>query len=132
MYKLLLVSMFVSQGILAQFQEVEYRGRDKNTNAPCKLYVTGAGFMNQVQSPENYFLNVLPRGFSHDGDSSGPFTLKPVAGKPNILHSHNGADEMVLFFENGDFLTGVPSGFNVKWLHGNHYHYDACRELQRK
>jgi hypothetical protein len=133
MKQLLIPVLFamMSQSVFAQFQETEYRGRDKNTNAPCKLYVTNAGYLTEDQSPESNFLDVVPRGFSHGGDSSGPFTLRPFSGNSQILYSHNGSDEMVLFFENGDFLSGSPSGYNIKWLHGNHYHYDVCRNMQK-
>jgi len=129
---ILIVSFFVSESLLAQVQQVVYVGRDKNTNAPCKLYVNNVGYKNDQRVPENFYMDVLPRGFSHGIDSAGPFRLGTVADKPNILYSLQNADEMVLFFENGDYLTGEPSGFNVKWLHGNHFHYDVCRNLRRK
>lgn len=128
---LVLLIALNSHFAFAQFEKIEYRGRDKNTNAPCKLYVNNAGFTSDNQVPENYFMDVLPKGFSHGIDSSGPFTLRPYQGNPNILFSQNGYDEMVLFFENGDYLNGTPTGYNVKWLHGNHYHYDICRNLQK-
>ena len=112
--------------------DVRFDGRNPQTNAPCILYVINSGYLNDSQERQDFFMEVEAKGFSHNGDSPGPVVLRPVQNRPNVLFSKTESEDMVLFFSNNDFLQGSPIGFNLRWLHGNHYHYESCQNLKRR
>lgn len=104
-------------------------GQDAASREPCFLYVLEV--LVSESDPANSLVK-LTTSYSHDGEAAEPFLVSPLASSPLVLTGigENGEDQLAVFlFEAGGDLTKARA-FNLKWLHGNHFHTNKCLGLK--
>ena len=105
-------------------------GRDANTNEECFLFVTEVGYTGPGQTAEQFFA-VIQTNYAHGSDHAAPFTVKTVANKPGVLAGlgSNGQDQIAIFLDPKTLDLRNVKSFNLKWLHGNHFHTNRCVDM---
>ncbi len=103
-------------------------GSDAISKSECMLFVVD---VQNVSASNSEFSAQVVTSYSHGDASPSSITVKPVAGKSNLLAGlgNNQADQIVMFLDNDNYdIQGVKS-FNLKWLHGNHFHTNRCENM---
>ena len=108
-----------------------YEGQDAITGKECLLFITDVGYTGPEHTPAQWYATVLT-SYRHDGDGAAPFTVKLHANKPGVLvgAGSNGQDLIALFLDPQDLNLNNLQSFNLKWLHGDHFHTNRCINLQ--
>lgn len=134
-----LVSLFISTQVFAQHNPegkhkgwpenslLVLEGQDAISKRDCFLFVTEVGFTGSEQTAEQFFA-VIETNYVHGGDKPAPFTIKLLKDKPGVLSgvSNNGKDQIAIFLNPNDLDLRNIKSFNLRWLHGNHYHSNRC------
>jgi hypothetical protein len=102
-------------------------GQDAISKDDCLLFVTEVGFTGTEQTPDQFFA-VVETNYAHGNDHAAPITVKPVANKPGVLAGVgvNGQDQIAIFLTPQDLDFRNVKSFNLKWLHGSHFHTNRC------
>lgn len=106
-------------------------GKDAITKEECLLFVTEVGFSGPEQTTEQWYATVLT-SYSHGGVSSEPITVRAVPTRPGALSGKatNGQDQIAIFLEPTALDLRNAKSFNLKWLHGDHFHSNRCIGLR--
>jgi hypothetical protein len=102
-------------------------GQDAVTQDECLLFVTDLGFTGPEQTPDQFFA-VIQTNYAHGDAQAAPFTVKIVTNRPGVLSGvgANGQDQIALFLDPQSLDLRNVKSFNLKWLHGNHFHTNRC------
>ncbi len=102
-------------------------GQDAISKDECLLFVTDVGYTGPEQTAEQFYA-VVQTNYAHGADQAAPMTVKAVSGKPNVLMGTgtNGKDQIAIFLNSSDLDLNQITSFNLKWLHGSHYHTNRC------
>lgn len=124
-------------------------GKDAISKQECALFVMDVGFTGPEQTVDQWYATVLT-SYSHGGDAAAAMTVQVHPTKPGTLFGTgaNGQDQIVIFLD-PQSVSQVASGshlssdltsqdidlrqaksFNLKWLHGDHFHTNRCMNLQ--
>jgi hypothetical protein len=102
-------------------------GQDAITKEECLLFVTEVGYTGPEQTADQFFA-VVETSYAHGSDHAAPFTVKAVANKAGVLSGlgSNGQDQIAIFLDPQALDLRNVKSFNLKWLHGNHFHTNRC------
>lgn len=108
-------------------------GRDAITQEECLLFVTDVGYTGAEETADQFYA-VVQTSYSHNQDHPQVITVKAKAQKPDILTGlgENGQDQIALFLPAqvaGHIDLRNVNSFNLRWLHGNHFHTSRCINL---
>lgn len=105
-------------------------GQDAVSKADCFLFVTDLGFTGPEQTPAQFFAKVQT-SYSHDRDAAQEITVQLHATRPDVLvgTGANGQDQIAIFLDPHTLDLRTAKSFNLKWLHGTHFHTNKCMGL---
>jgi hypothetical protein len=136
-----LLTLFASSQAYAQHNDehegwpentlLALEGLDAITKEDCLLFVTEVGFTGPEQTPDQFYA-VVETSYNHAGSHAAPMTVKSLASKPGTLSGvgANGQDQIVLFLNPQSLDLRTIKSFNIKWLHGNHFHTNRCVNMK--
>lgn len=106
-------------------------GKDAVSNKDCLLFVTDIGFTGPEQTPEQWYA-IVQTSYKHGSASAAPFTIKLHPTKPGILSGtgSNGKDQLAITLDPQALDLRNVKSFNLKWLHGDHFHTNRCVGMQ--
>jgi hypothetical protein len=104
-------------------------GVDAISGQECALFVMDVSAPGTTE--DQFYAKVLT-SYAHGDDAPEAILIKPVAGKPGVLAGtgSNGKDQLALFLDPTDLNLQNAKSFNLKWLHGTHFHTNRCVRLQ--
>jgi hypothetical protein len=105
-------------------------GQDAITKETCFLFVTDIGYTGPEQTQEQFFA-VVQTNYAHGSDKPSPFIVRAVPNKPGVLAGTGASsqDQIALFLDPQDLDLRNVKSYNLKWLHGNHFHMNRCMNL---
>lgn len=106
-------------------------GKDSITAKECFLFVMDLGFTGPEQKPEQFFAKVLT-AYSHGQEVPAPIEIRSVAGRAGVLSGTgaNGKDQIAVFLDPVHLDLKNIKSFNLKWLHGTHFHTSRCVNMK--
>lgn len=109
---------------------IVFEGIDAVSRKECALYVTDI-----QQQADGAFIYTAVTSYSHDDDSAGAFQIQVSPSKMDLLLGSADSGNPKAPHQLGIFLK-QPTGnivdaqsFNLRWLHGSHYHTNKCINL---
>lgn len=109
---------------------IAFEGIDAVSRQECALYVTDI-----QQQADGAFIYTALTSYSHDEDSAGAFQIQVSPSKKDLLLGTADSGNPKAPHQLGIILK-QPTGniadaqsFNLRWLHGNHYHTNKCINL---
>lgn len=127
----ILFAFFLGASAIAQSPLYSLEGQTPNQK-PCALVVLQTGFDGGVETPDRFFAEVTTTD-SHGGQGHLPLRVKMLAGKAGTLFgkSPDGKDQIAIQLDPPLPLDlKNAKSFNLKWLHGSHYHTLQCGQLR--
>ncbi len=141
-FAFLIAPLFVSSLALAESHDhddhsdfpegtrIAFEGIDAVSRQECALYVTDI-----QQQADGAYIYTAVTSYSHDEDSAGAFQIQANPNKMELLTGTADSGNPKAPHQIGIFLK-QPTGnivdaqsFNLRWLHGNHYHTNKCINL---
>lgn len=106
-------------------------GYDAITKGKCLLFVTGVGFTGAEQTPDQWYATVQT-SYNHGGATAAPFTVKIHPTSQGVLQGSgaNGKDQLAIFVRTEALDLRNISSFNLKWVHGDHFHTNRCANMK--
>lgn len=106
-------------------------GQDSKSKEACTLSVLTAGFSGPEETPNQWYALVIS-SYSHDGDKADAIKVQMDSRKPGILSGlgSNGKDQIVIHLPPDSIDIRLATSFNIKWLHGHHFHTHRCQNLK--
>lgn len=103
-------------------------GQDAITKEECFLFVTD---VSDSRAPDQYYAKVLT-SYSHDHDAPQAIQVRVYPNRADLLvgTGPNGQDQIAIFLSSADLNLQNATSFNLKWLHGNHFHNNRCVNLK--
>lgn len=101
-------------------------GQDAVTKEECFLFVM------DVSQDANAFSAKVLTSYIHGHDTPQAITVQAIPDRPEVLvgTGANGQDQMAIFLSSNNLDLRQANSFNLKWLHGNHFHTNRCLHLQ--
>lgn len=102
-------------------------GQDAISKEDCLLFITDVGFTGSEKTDDQFYA-VVQTSYSHNQDHAEAITVKTVPGKSGVLMGlgANGQDQIALFLDPQVLDLKNIKSFNLRWLHGNHFHNNRC------
>lgn len=109
---------------------VELQGQDAANKSECSLFVTEVGFTGPEQTPDQWYARVHT-SYDHNGDSPSQILVRMHPSRPGALvgNGANGQDQIAIFLDPQNLDLNNAKSFNLKWLHGDHFHTNRCVNL---
>ncbi|MEK2688592.1 hypothetical protein [Bdellovibrio sp. GT3] len=106
-------------------------GVDAISKSECMLFVTDVGYTGPEQTPDQWYA-VISTSYSHGHAAPTPITVKIHPEKAGVLYgtAANGQDQIAVFLNPQEIDLRNINSFNLKWLHGDHFHTNRCVNMQ--
>ncbi|WP_413581666.1 hypothetical protein [Bdellovibrio sp. HCB288] len=106
-------------------------GEDASTKSACMIFVTEVGYTGSEQTPDQWYA-VIATSYSHGHVAASPITVKIHPERAGVLFGTgaNGQDQIAVFLNPQDIDLKNINSFNLKWLHGDHFHTNRCVNMQ--
>lgn len=102
------------------------KGQDASNQEECFLFVT------EVAPANSEFYAMVLTSYSHDHEAPQALRVQATPNRPKTLSgtAENGSDQIAIFLGSPELDLRHATAFNLKWLHGNHFHTNRCVNLQ--